>query len=58
MKKKLEYLKAELETMYAVELLEYHNKNYLAGDNKSRSESRQKDLLYMMKLTLQITEER
>jgi len=29
------------EQILAMELLEYHNRNYLAGDNKSRSEVRQ-----------------
>lgn len=56
MKKKLEYLKAELETMYAVELLEYHDKNHLAGDNKSRCEKRQEQLKYAMSLTAEITD--
>jgi hypothetical protein len=36
-----ECLKTFTETLYAIELLEYHNKNYLSGDNKSRSELRQ-----------------
>lgn len=55
MEKKLEYLKAELEKMYAVELLEYHDKNHLTGDNKSRSETRQEQLQYAMKLADEIT---
>lgn len=54
MNKKLEYLKAELEKMFAVELLEYHDKNHLAGDNKSRSEERQRQLQYSMKLVAEI----
>ena len=56
MKKKLECLKAELEKMYAVELLEYHDKNHLSGDNKSRCEKKQEQLKYSMKLTDEITE--
>ncbi len=47
---KKDYLKAELEKMYAVALLEYHDKNHLLGDNKSRSETRQEQLLYSLKL--------
>ncbi len=31
-----------LEVLLAIELLEYHNKGYLAYDNKRRSEERQK----------------
>ena len=54
MRKKIEYLKAELEKMYAVELLEYHDKNHLSGDNKSRSEKRQEQLKYAMHLTEEI----
>ena len=54
MEKKLEYLKAELEKMYAVELLEYHDKNHLSGDNKSRCEKKQEQLQYAMKLTNEI----
>ena len=56
MKKKLEYLKSELEKMYAVELLEYHDKNHLTGDNKSRCETRQEQLKYSMKLVQEINE--
>jgi len=56
MKKKLEHLKAELEIMYAVELLEYHDKNNLVGDNKSRCEKRQKQLKDAMRLTAEIEE--
>lgn len=48
--KKAELLKAELEKMYAIELLEYHDKNHLSGDNKIRCERRQEMLLYSMKL--------
>jgi hypothetical protein len=31
-----------LEILYAIELLEYHDKNHLAHDNKKRSEEKQK----------------
>ena len=37
-------IKSYLEQLYAIELLEYHNKNYLSGDNKTRSEERQRIL--------------
>jgi len=40
----------ELNKMYAVELLEYHDKNLLSGDNKSRSEQRQEQLKYCIEL--------
>lgn len=52
-KEKLERLKAELEKMYGVELLEYHDKNHLSGDNKTRSEIRQGQL----KLSLSLVED-
>lgn len=29
------------EEVLAIEMLEYHNKNHLSGDNKSRSETKQ-----------------
>ena len=56
MLKKIETLKAELEKMYAVELLEYHDKNHLSGDNKTRSETRQEQLQYSMRLLNEINE--
>lgn len=56
MNKNLEYLEVELEKMYAVELLEYHDKNHLAGDNKTRSEKRLEQLQYSMKLVSEIKE--
>lgn len=34
-----------LQELYGVELLEYYDKNLLSGDNKTRSEWRQKRLL-------------
>ena len=37
-------LECILEELYAIELLEYHDKNLLSGDNKTRSEWRQKRL--------------
>lgn len=33
-------LKSNLKILLAIETLEYENKNYLSGDNKSRSESK------------------
>lgn len=56
MLKKLETLKAELEKMYAVELLEYYDKNHLSGDNKTRSETRQEQLQYSIRLINEINE--
>jgi len=40
-RKTIETLKSNVRTELALEVLEYENKNYLAGDNKSRSEERQ-----------------
>ena len=54
MNNKIEQLKSELEKMYAVELLEYHDKNLLSGDNKSRSEDRQRQLEFTIKVTNEI----
>lgn len=54
--KRINDLNAELEKMYAVELLEYHDKNHLSGDNKSRSETRQQQLKYSMELVKQMTQ--
>ena len=50
MLRKLDLLKNELQKMYGVELLEYHNKNLLSGDNKTRCEDRQNDLIASMNL--------
>lgn len=44
MNKQNEFIKAELEKMYAIALLEYHDMNLLSGDIKSRNEQRQKAL--------------
>jgi len=55
MDKKLECLKAELEKMYAVELLEYHDKNHLSGNDKSRCETRLEQLKYAMELVAELT---
>lgn len=54
MEKKLQLLKAEIEKIYAVELLEYHDRNLLSGDPKIRSEVRQDQLKYAMKLISEI----
>ena len=43
-RKMREGIKHILEELYAIELLEYHDKNLLSGDNKSRSEWRQSRL--------------
>ncbi len=40
-----EHLTEILREIYAVEILEYHDKNLLSGDNKTRSEWRQERLL-------------
>lgn len=37
----LDILQDFTETLHAVEVLEYQNKNWLGGDNKTRSEERQ-----------------
>lgn len=42
-------MKANLEILYAVELLEYHNKNWLSGDNKTRCESKITLLKHVLK---------
>lgn len=54
MERIIKILKAELEKMYAVELLEYHDKNHLSGDNKTRSETRQEQLKYAIKLLAEL----
>lgn len=51
---KINTLKAELEIIYATELLEYHDKNTLSGDNKTRCESRLKQLQNIMELISEI----
>lgn len=38
---KLKHMREYIETLQAVEILEYHNSNWLIGSNKSRSESKQ-----------------
>ncbi len=48
-KKSVDFLCTQLEIMYAVELLEYHDKNLLAFDNKRRSEGRLETLVALMK---------
>jgi hypothetical protein len=35
---------SNIEQLLAIEILEYHNKNYLAGDNKTRNQAK-RDLL-------------
>ena len=40
--KDLEQLKENLEILQSITLLEYRNKNYLSGDNKTRNEAKQK----------------
>ena len=41
----MERLTELLQIMYAVELLEYHDKNYLSGTPQSRSLERQRQIL-------------
>ena len=41
----IEIIKANIEQLIAIETLEYHNKNYLSGDNKSRCETKRSLLL-------------
>ena len=50
-----QYIKSELQIMYAVELLEYHNKNYLSGNNKTRCEKRLEQLSDLLSKLNQIT---
>lgn len=40
-----EKVKSNLEQVLAIETLEYHNKNYLAGDNKTRCEAKRSLIL-------------
>ena len=47
-------LKSQVEIMYAVEMLEYHDKNYLSGDNMTRCEQRQKSLQYCLEILAEI----
>jgi hypothetical protein len=47
---KIEYIHETLEILCAVEILEYYNKQYLDGDNKSRSMEKLK-LLTILKHT-------
>lgn len=42
--KRREQLRSMINEMLAVETLEYHNKNLLSGDNKTRCEWRQDTL--------------
>lgn len=58
-KQKLESeLNSELETIYAVELLEYHDKNRLSGDDCSRSKERQRQIRKCMTLSKEIALEK
>lgn len=54
LQKKIDYLRSELQQIQAVEVLEYHNKNKLSGDNKSRSVERQSDLKDCLRLVNEI----
>lgn len=36
-RKNMVFIKGSLIELYGVELLEYHNKNWLSGDNQTRS---------------------
>jgi len=38
--KELQAIKDDIETLHGVELLEYHNKNWLSGDNATRCKAR------------------
>ncbi len=48
--KEKEYIKDKIEIILAIETLEYHNCNYLAGDNKSRNEVKRSHLLEIISL--------
>lgn len=51
MDKEIEILRGHLQTLHAIELLEYHDKNFLSGDNKGRSEGKQALILLALKQT-------
>lgn len=44
----IRYLRSGLRELYAIEVLEYENKNHLAGDSKSRSNTKQTLLLSLL----------
>lgn len=41
----IETIKANIEQLIAIETLEYHNKNYLSGNDKTRCEAKRSLLL-------------
>lgn len=41
----VDLIRDKLEQLLAIETLEYHNKNYLSGDNKTHSESKRSLML-------------
>lgn len=43
-------LRSEIQKLKAIEVLEYHDKNHLSGDNKTRSGDRQEMLDYCLTL--------
>ena len=47
---KIDEMKSRLGELAGVELLEYHDKNLLSGDNKSRSEWRQETILACLEI--------
>lgn len=48
MQKEFEYIIYKLHELLAVELLEYHNKTWLSGNEATRSEQKQDDLKYLI----------
>ena len=54
--KQLEKLSAKLDILYVMKLLEYHDKNYLSGDNRSRNEQEQRLLLDARNIVLMLKE--
>jgi len=54
--KQLEKLSAKLDILYGMKLIEYHDKNYLSGDNCSRNEQEQQLLLDARNIVLMLKE--
>lgn len=49
-RKLLEEISGIINEVYGIQLLEYHNKNHLSGDNKSRCEEKLNLLKYVINL--------
>jgi len=55
--KSIDYLEDSLRVMQARETLEYHNKNWLLGDNASRSRAIQEEIEHCLKMVNKIRKE-